>query len=311
QLPEWCLAVPYQVKAMAVKEAVQAFWKGKGHPDFRSRKNPEQSCYIPKSAITEAGIYYTVSGRGLRFLEALPEGFLDSRLIWRFGKWWMAIPYKTRRTYHNAENQGRVVSLDPGIRSFMTFYSPDFSGKIGSGDFSRIQRLCSHLDGLISRRDLSKNKQQRRSMSRAAMRMRAKIKHLISELHFKTAKFLTDNFDVILLPTFESSNMVSKSRRKIGKKSIRSMLTFAHYRFKQILKWEAFQVGKTVLDCDEAYTSKTHPETGEIRNIGSAKRIRLLNGSWADRDIVGARNILLRALSDSTFGFRAVAVNES
>jgi hypothetical protein len=35
------------------------------------------------------------------------------------------------------------------------------------------------------------------------------------------AKFLVENFDVILLPTFETSRMVSKSRRKLRNKSVR------------------------------------------------------------------------------------------
>ena len=53
------------------------------------------------------------------------------------------------------------------------------------------------------------------------------------------------------------------------------------------------------MDVCEAYTSKTHPETGKIMNIGGAKSIKLLNGNRVDRDINGARNILLRALVDS------------
>lgn len=301
RLPEWCNAVPYQIRGIAIREAREAFWKANGHPKFRRAKDSEQSCFIPKSALKKEGIYYTISGRGLRYIETIPDNFLDSRLIWRFGRWWIAVPHKVLMS--RSENQGTaVVALDPGIRSFITFYSPNSSGNIGKGDFGRIQRLCTHLDNLISRRDRIFNKQKRRSYTQSAMRMRAKIKHLITELHHKTAKFLTDNFDVILLPTFETQGMVLRAARKIGKKSVRSMLTFAHYQFKQFLKWKAFQTGKLVLDCDEAYTSKTHPETGQIRNIGSAKRVRLLNGSWADRDCIGARNILIRALSDPTGG---------
>ncbi|MEN9847383.1 MAG: hypothetical protein RL368_123 [Pseudomonadota bacterium] len=67
-------------------------------------------------------------------------------------------------------------------------------------------------------------------------------------------------------------------------------------RFKQFLKNKASEYVKTVLEVCEAYTSKAHPETGEIKQIGDAKRIRLLSGKWINRDIVGARNILLRAL---------------
>jgi len=310
-LPAWCDPVPFQVKGIAVKEAHRAFFAAKGHPQFRSLKNSEQTCFIPKTAVKPSGIYPRISGPGLYYQESLPEDIKDSRLIWRFEKWWIAIPYKANLL--KAENQGRVgrvVALDPGIRSFMTFYSPDYCGNIGKGDFSRIQRLCAHLDILVSKRDKCKNKQGWRSLTKAVRRMHGKIKHLISELHFKTAKFLLDNFDIILLPTFETKQMTSKAKRKLRKKTVRSMLTFSHYKFKQILKWKAEQAGKVVIDCCEAYTSKTHPQTGEIKNIGGAKWIKLLDGSRADRDIVGARNILLRALED-TPELLKLAVNES
>jgi putative transposase len=45
-------------------------------------------------------------------------------------------------------------------------------------------------------------------------------------------------------------------------------------------------------------TSKTHPETDEVKKVGSVKRIKLLNRKWINRGIVGACNVLLRALVD-------------
>jgi len=86
------------------------------------------------------------------------------------------------------------------------------------------------------------------------------------------------------------------------------MLTFAHYRFKLFIKHKAFEYGKKVVDVCEAYTSKTHPQTGEIKNVGSAKSIKLLDESWVNRDWVGARNILIRALVDTSGFIRAVNV---
>jgi len=310
QLPNWCKSVPFQIKGIAIKDACNAFWKAKGAPKFRTRKASEQSCFIPKTALSSKGVYPQISGKGLYFQENLPDTYKDSRLIWRYEKWWMAVPFKKILSVSENQVARTIVALDPGIRSFITFYSPESSGHLGKSDFSRIQRLCFHLDNLISKRDLMKNRQKRRALTKVSRRMRAKIKNLITELHHKTAKFLTDNFDVILLPTFETKQMASKAKRKLRKKSVRSMLTFAHYKFKQFLKWKAFQAGKLVVDCNEAYTSKTHPQTGEIKNIGSAKWIKLLDGSRANRDIVGARNIFLRALVDPPAGFSCV-VNES
>ena len=111
--------------------------------------------------------------------------------------------------------------------------------------------------------------------------------------------------------TFETKSMAKKAGRRIRKKTVRSMLTFAHYKFKQFLKWKAFSTGKIVIDCNEAYTSKTHPESGKICNIGSARWIKLQNGSVVDRDIVGARNIMLRALVDSPMGYKFHAVDNN
>jgi len=254
-------------------------------------KNLPKTCSISSTFIKESGIYPRVSGKGLRYSESLPESFLDSRLVWKAGKYYLSVPFKTLRVPYG-DNQARVVAIDSGIRSFATFYSDDTCGFIGKGDFSRIQRLAQHLDNLVSR--LSKTpKQKKRKMRLAAARMRENVKNLIDELHHKSALFLVKNFDLILLPTFETKQMTGKVGRKIRNKTVRSLLTFAHYRFKQFIKHKAFEFGKFVVDVNEAYTSKTHPETGEIKNIGGAKYSKLLSGERVNRDLVGTRNILL------------------
>jgi putative transposase len=315
-LPEWTSDVPFQIKAIAVKEAHKAFWetlqanKDKGKkPDFkfRSCKDPVQSCYIPKSAISDQGLYPKISGKGLKFSEKLPKDVLDSRLVWRAGRYYLTVPRKQQFVPYG-DNQARIVAIDPGVRTFAAFYAENNCGFIGQGDFSRIQRLAQHLDNLISR--MSKvGQQKQRTMQLAAAKMREKVKNLVNELHHKTALFLVKNYDCILLPTFETAEMVSKASRKIQSKTVRNLLTFSHYRFKQFLKNKAFEWGKTVVDVCEAFTSKTHPQTGEVKNIGAAKRIRLQSGQWVNRDLVGARNILLRALVDSPHCF-TVAVNK-
>jgi len=86
------------------------------------------------------GIYPRVSGKGLCYSESLPEVLMDSRLIWRTGKWYLALPRKEQRVPYG-DNQARVVAIDPGVRTFVIFYSDEQCGHIGEYDFSRIQRL--------------------------------------------------------------------------------------------------------------------------------------------------------------------------
>ncbi|WP_293109217.1 zinc ribbon domain-containing protein [Moorena sp. SIO3I6] len=69
--------------------------------------------------------------------------------------------------------------------------------------------------------------------------------------------------------------MSKKGNRKIRSKTVRNMLTFAHYRFKEFLKHKAQETGKTVVDVCEAYTSKTVSWTGELVNIGGSRIIRV------------------------------------
>ena len=266
---------------------------------FRSRKKPVQSLYLCHVAWNkDLTTFYPRSLGAVRMSEPLSVVPKDGRLVSHNGRYYVTVPYSSPRRV--AETQGRVVALDPGIRSFLTFYSEDDCGKIGEGDFGRIQRLCVHLDGLIGRMVKASGLRKMR-MKRAIHRMRWRIRDLIDELHKQTARWLVDNYDVILLPTFETSEMAMRGKRCLRRQSVRSLLTFAHSRFKQFLKHKAFEMGKVVFDVNEAYTSKTVSWTGEIiPNLGGAKVIRSRkDGQAMDRDINGARGIMLRALVDT------------
>ena len=229
--------------------------------------------------------------------ENIPNGWRDSRLTLSNGQYHLAVPVEAQR--REAETRGRVVALDPGIRSFLTWFSETHAGHIGHNDFGRIQRLCAHLDDLLGRAAKARHR-QKRNMYRAAGRMRTRIRNLVDELHHKAARFLVDHYDIILLPTFETSEMALRGRRRLQRKSVRNLLTFAHYRFQQFLLWKAWQTGKAVLLVNEAYTSKTCSWSGEIiQNLGGRKVITGSDGTRMERDLNGARGIFLRALGDT------------
>ena len=194
----------------------------------------------------------------------------------------------------------------PGVRSFLTFFSEADCeadcGTVGYQAFGRIQRLCQHLDRLISRTDQEKNRKKRRNMRKAQARMRQKIINLVDELHWQCARWLTSNYRVILLPKFETQSMTRRGERQIQSKTARMMLSFQHYRFKKRLQWKAWQRGSLVLEVNEAYTSRTRSWDGRVdEKLGGSRTIRDESGFIMDRDINGARGIFLRALGDSPF----------
>ena len=311
-LPEWSEETPYQVRSIAVRDACKAVSKAKidfkktgkfCKVSFRKKKDLEQSIYIPKSAISDKGIYHTLL-KDLYVSEDIITNN-DSRLVYDHGRWYLCVIKNV--TINKVENQNRIVAIDPGKRTFATFYAEDCCGKIGQGDFGRIQRLCFYLDDLISKISIAKKSKSDSSkisnMRKAANRMRLKISDLINELHYKVALFFVLNFDIIVIPKFETQGMVKKSKkggrkRNLDSNSVRSMLTFSHYKFQQFLKHKALQYGKIVIHQCEAYTSKTCSWNGNIKwNLGSKKYIK--DGSVImDRDLNGARGIYLRALCE-------------
>ena len=217
------------------------------------------------------------------------------------GLYWLVVPHPAQCDTETPSGDG-VVALDPGVRTFLTYFSEADCGKLGHHAFGRIQRLCHWLDDLISRTAKEPNRRKRRQMRSAQARMRQRITNLVDELHWQLARWLTSNYRIILLPTFETHDLTQRAGRRIRSKTARMMLTFRHYQFKRRLQWKAWQRGALVLDVNEAYTSKTRSWDGAVNTkLGSAKVIRDENGFGMDRDVNGARGIFLRALGDSPF----------
>ncbi|GCE95534.1 hypothetical protein NIES46_36000 [Arthrospira platensis NIES-46] len=214
------------------------------------------------------------------------------------GRWLAIFPEPVAVTPTEANG---VIALDPGVRTFMTGFDGSRFLELGSGDIGRITRLCQHLDDLMSRIAKELNRSRRRRMRQAAQRMRTKIRNLVDEAHKQIAHYLTNDYSIIFLPTFETSNMVAQAKRKIKSKTARAMLTWAHYRFKLTLRHQGEITGTTVVDVTEEYTSKTCTHCGHVHSqLGGSKVFRCPEcGFTLPRDWNGAFGIFLKALRDT------------
>ena len=316
-LPEYTKEVPRSVRDGAVDDACQVVQAAKRkclgtgefqEVKFRSKRDPVQTLFIRNDAIkdraggvVQAAIFPTTLGK-VRLAEPLPANPKDSRIIRENGRWFLCVPHEVALPLTARAKPYSAAGIDPGVRTFLSFVGDGVAGQIGDQDFSRIARWCAHLDDLMARLDPKRKDHRvsalkRRRMRKAADKMRWKIKDLVREAHFKAAKFLCDNFQVIYLPKFESQRMASKAKRKLRKKSVRAMLTWSHHRFRQRLLWMAKKSGVEVIDTDEAYTSKTVNWIGEINpKLGGAKVIKGSDGQRMNRDLNGALGIYLKGL---------------
>jgi transposase len=144
----------------------------------------------------------------------------------------VARTHREERGESQAPPSRGVVALDPGVRAFQTLYDPQQAAieQWGEGDQERIIRLCEHLDALESQ--IGRTVAQRGGFRRRAERrrkhvrgLRQRIRDLVDDLHHQLAAHLVDNYALILLPTFFTSEMVPRKGRVISSKTARSMLT--------------------------------------------------------------------------------------
>jgi putative transposase len=203
----------------------------------------------------------------------------------------------------------RTLSIDPGIRTFATCY--DDTGYVYewgcARDRSRVMRLGLAADKLQHRSDDSECRHRERYLLRRRMaRIREKIRNLVDDLHRRLIKWIVTNFDRVVLPPFNGHNMNTRGQRKIRAKTVRQMMSWAHGRFRERLLAKTGADGEYphchVYVHEESYTSKTCGACGTLHTrLGGCKTFRCPSnecGAVLDRDANGARNILLKFLTE-------------
>ena len=97
--------------------------------------------------------------------------------------------------------------------------------------------------------------------------------------------------------TFQTSHMVKRKNRRIKSKTVRQMICWRHYGFKQRIKQVANRFTNVkVYERTEHYTSKVCTECRNVKhNLGGAKiyKCQCCNLK-VDRDVNGARNIFIK-----------------
>ena len=299
--PDWALDCPQRIREHAMDEACKAVKNAttkykqtkifqKVH--FRTKRDVNQRFGFDKKSLKNNILFrkkdHRIEFHATEDYEIQMEG---TQIIRKNNRWFLIVPNKVPIKIPESQRK-LVVALDPGVRTFQTLFSEQLHGKVGTECFSMIYKLCFELDKLQSKLASAKSG-SRRNLKRVSQRLRWKIKDLISDIHHKFAYFLVTNFETVLIPTFETSQMVTKLYSKVA----RSMLNWAHYRFKQFLKFKAKEYSCKIIEVDESYTSKTCSYCGKIQNIGSKKIIKCSCGIKVDRDYNGARGIYLKNIA--------------
>jgi IS605 OrfB family transposase len=300
----WLKNIPYDTRQLAIKNALSSvkssleLLKNKNithfKHKFKSKKDNKQVFYVDHRALCNLNLFpnlmkenckLNVKNRYKKYEKYIPTNDL---IISKDGDKYFILFTKEKKL-KKIDQKNNILSLDPGIKKFQSFYSPDgYSGEFGNSELkNKVMNIEKRIDKLKSLMKKNKNK-----MKKKCYKLKTKVKNIILNFHWKISNFLTKNYKNILLPVFKTQNL----KNNLNKSNNRLLDIYSHYKFQQKMLYQGKKFGCNVRIVEEDYTTKTCGNCGNINNfVGNS------NVFWCpcckiemDRDYQAARNILLK-----------------
>jgi len=191
----------------------------------------------------------------------------------------------------NKINKNKLIVLDPGLRTFMTGLSDNEHLEIGNNVHKTIKTYITRLNKIktnikIPNKIKTKNKKL----------INKKIHNKVDDLHWKTIKYLTDNYSTIFLGDMSAKSIVKRNNSILSNESKVACLRTRFYDFILRLKYKCSVNNKKFKLVNEYYTSKTCSLCCHYNEkLGGNKIYNCKNcGCSIDRDINGCRNIYMK-----------------
>lgn len=296
------------------------------------KQKSNYSLLISSRAVYDKGFYKTILEDIKDFkLNELPSH--DCRLFYccKSSTYTLMIP--TKVTCEPLTNREDIVAIDPGEKKFIEFYGLKSYGYIGKDIRKPLLKLrdrISKYQKILDKTKINKsgNKlKNRRHIKKKITKLQKKIKHIVKELHNQSANYLCKNYEKILIPKFETQKMIShkhksfkefktetinkgkteEERKQIAKNLIKKcrlsrkvkyvLNTLSHFSFRQHLTEKSVEHGCQLKIITEEFTSLTCTNCGHMSEVYN-RRVKECEycKNKIDRDLNGARNILLKNL---------------
>ena len=183
-----------------------------------------------------------------------------------------------------------LLSIDPGIRCFLTCVSNNHLLEIGDNLASKIKRKLRSIDNINNNAMMYKKEKER-----IIDRIKNKIHNKVNDYHWKIIHYLTSHYNHIMIGNFSTKDM-GESNIKPMLKRIGNQLRI--YVFKQRLQYKCFLNGVKYKEIDEYCTSKCCSSCGNYKkDLGSNKTYNCNKcGNILDRDVNAAKNILMLSI---------------
>lgn len=306
-ISEFELLTPANIRVSAVKACCEAYKTAltnfkngncnKFMMGFKSKKklDGETICIdnsnltITKNSFITFCTYFDQSERVIKTAQLIPNNKHDYSIHYDFKtKNFDLLVIEDEVLQNKEQSNNKICAIDQGVKTFGVVFDAS-NGK--SIELKMPKEKLNKLRIKIASMQSCKIKQAKIN------KHHRKISNIINTTHWEFANILTNNYDSILLPKFESQRFCNKSR------AFNTILinTNRHYQFTQKLTWKCKKRNvELITNFDESYTSKTCTQCGFLNNeltlgdrVYNCKQCKLK----VDRDYNGARNIYIKYYS--------------
>lgn len=196
---------------------------------------------------------------------------------------------KKYTTNNERNTKKKYISIDPGIRKYMTCMDDEGIIEIGKNLKQHFEKNFKKLDLYDSKKSKCKKKREQ---------LYQKMRNKIDDLHWKTANYLTNNYENILIGNMSTQSVISNEDTKLDKLNKRTLLLLRLYNFRERLEYKCKLKDVNYMLIDESYTSKTCSNCGNLKkNLGGNKTYKCDECNICiDRDYNGCRNIFYHGL---------------
>ena len=314
---KWLIDIPYDTRQLAISAALDAIKSSfallkNGHINkfsmrMKTKKDKKQVFYVNDKAIKNLNLFpkklndhskLIVNNKYKKYYNYIPE---SDCIIQKDGfNYYILIP-KEKEIKIEKERKENIVSLDPGIRTFQSFYTPDgIVGDLGNQQLkNKIMKYENKIDILKSINQKLRNqninsniKRKILKIERKCFKLKTKVLNIIKDFQWKVSSFLCKTYKVVLLPIFKSQEL----KNNLNRKNNRLLDLLSHYKFQEKMKHQAIKYNCDLKIVTEEYTTKTCGKCGCINNFIGSSKIFWCNkcNVTLERDYQAARNILIK-----------------
>jgi putative transposase len=207
-------------------------------------------------------------------------------------EYFLLVPEKIETHIINDQKEN-MISLDPGLRTFMTGVTETGMVKIGNNVNKIICEKIRELNKIKNNENITEKIKRKNEIM-----INRKICNRIDDLQWKSINYLVKNYKTIYLGNMSAKNIVKNDTSILNNEQKVACLRTKYYSFNTRLEYKCKQKGVTLKVIDESYTSKICSNCCYNNNdLGGSKTYNCyLCNMNIDRDLNGARNIYFKSI---------------